>query len=84
VSTIETPIIDSVYTIKVTRIKDWHARLFLNGLLVDEMSCKLRSDIGWICREMMRWADKMGGDSHTSSARRRQGQAVGKVKYLRK
>lgn len=73
--------------IKVTRIKNnWHARLFVDGLLVDEMSCKLRLDIGWCCRTMMRWADKMGRcNAHTSSARRRNtGGPVGQVKYLGK
>lgn len=59
--------------IKVTRINNrYHARLFVNGIFSDEMACELRSDIGWICREMMRWCDKLGaGNNHTDSARRR-------------
>jgi hypothetical protein len=72
--------------IKVTKIKNrWHARLFVNGILSDEMACELRSDIGWICREMMRWCDKMGaGSRHTTSARLRHnedGGPRGKVLY---
>lgn len=73
--------------VKVTRINNnWHSRLFVDGLLVDEMSCKLRVDIGWCCRTMMRWADKTGrGNAHTSSARHRNvGGPVGQVKYLGK
>ena len=64
---------ESETDIKVTKIKNrYHARLFVNGKLSDEMACELRSDIGWICREMMRWCDKLGaGNKHTDSARRR-------------
>lgn len=63
-------------TIKVTRIgKRWHARLFHpDGRIIDEMACVLRDDIGWICREMLRWYDKAGWlplSRHAMSARRR-------------
>lgn len=59
--------------IKVTRIgKYWHARLFLNGKLYDEMACSSRLDLGKICRIMMRWLDKTGGGNKwTERARRR-------------
>lgn len=59
--------------IKVTRIgKYWHARLFLNGKLYDEMACSNRMDLGKICRIMLRWLDKTGGGNKwTASARRR-------------
>lgn len=71
--------------IKVTRINNrYHARLFINGNLYDEMACQYRSDIGWICREMLRWADKNGfSNDHTSSARGRQDTQIthGKVWY---
>ena len=47
--------------IKVTRIgNSWHARLLSDGKVIDEMACEMRSDIGWICREMLRWQDKLG------------------------
>ncbi|QXO12160.1 hypothetical protein pEaSNUABM44_00490 [Erwinia phage pEa_SNUABM_44] len=77
---------DSVTDVKVTKIKNkYHARLFVNGILSDEMACSLRSDIGWICREMMRWCDKLGaGNAHTTSARRRHNEDAsprGKVYY---
>lgn len=77
---------ESSTDIKVTKIKNrWHARLFVNGIFSDEMACYLRSDIGWICREMMRWCDKLGaGNKHTNSARTRHntdGAPRGKVMY---
>lgn len=57
--------------IKVTRINgEWHARLYFCGILRSEMSCKNRADIGYICREMLRWHDKMGGESEFAAAAR--------------
>lgn len=57
--------------IKVTRIgKRWHARLMEAGIVLDEMACVVKEDIGWICREMLRWQDKCGnGNEWTASAR---------------
>lgn len=72
--------------IKVTKINNkWHARLYnLNtGQILDESACKLKSDIGWICREMLRWYDKLGGISKFASAarNRQKGKPEGKVYY---
>lgn len=70
--------------IKVTRIKNrWHARLKEGEIILDEMACSLKQDIGWICREMLRWQDKTGNSNEwTSSARRRQiSPPIGKVWY---
>jgi hypothetical protein len=70
--------------IKVTRIKDrWHGRLILDEKVLDEMACDTSEDIGWICREMLRWYDKMGGTSQfASEARDRQvSTPIGKVWY---
>lgn len=62
------------YNIKVTKIKDkWHARLFFNNMVIDEMACNVRQDIGYICQQMMRTADKMGGDAYTDATRHRRG-----------
>lgn len=60
--------------IKVTKIgKRWHARMIVAGEIRDEMACALRIDIGWICREMLRWHDKVGGSSlFAAAARQRQ------------
>lgn len=60
------------YDIKVTKIGNrYHARLFKGERIVAEMSCELRIDIGYICRQLMRTEDKMGGDRVTSASRNR-------------
>lgn len=70
-------------TIKVTKIKRrWHARLLCGQKVADEMACAAQRDIGWICREMLRWFDKCGGTSRfAAAARQRQVSArpVGRV-----
>lgn len=68
----------------VTRIGNrWFGALTVNGKEYDRMACALKSDIGWMCREMLRWYDKLGGNSAwAKSARRRQsGRPSGKVWY---
>lgn len=77
---------ESVTEVKVQKINNnYHARLFVDGKLYDEMACKERQDIGWICREMMRWADKdIVTNAHTSSARTRHNHdanPIGKIYY---
>lgn len=58
--------------VKVTRIVNkWHARLIYKGVIIDEMACSDREDIGWICREMLRWFDKAGGCSEFAAASRK-------------
>jgi hypothetical protein len=43
------------------------------------MACSYKQDIGFICREMMRWEDKLnGGDKYTSFSRRNQTTNIGK------
>ena len=50
--------------IKVTKIRNrWHARLLDGSKILNEMACISKLDIGWICREMLRWYDKNGGIS---------------------
>ena len=72
-------------TIKVTKIKNrWHSRLMLNDKVIDEMACKDSRDIGWICREMLRWYSKTGGVSqYAEEARKRHYNTIafGKVWY---
>jgi len=60
--------------IQVTRMGNrWIGVLTENDKEIDRMACFLKSDIGWICREMLRWYDKLGGDSAwAESARKRQ------------
>ena len=71
--------------IKVTFIKNrGHARLLEGSKILDEMACSTRQDIGWICREMLRWYDKWGGkySELAVAARKRQNDTlypIGKV-----
>lgn len=70
--------------VKVTFIKDrWHGRLIVDGKILNEMACECSEDIGWICREMLRWYSKLGGISNrTEFARERQiAKHQGKVWY---
>ena len=58
--------------IKVTKIADrWFARMTVAGEVRDEMACEFRCDIGWICREMLRWHQKLGGSSAFAAAARK-------------
>ncbi len=71
--------------IKVTRIKNkWHARLAYEEKIFDEMACECLEDVGYICREMLRWDDKLGGESKYASAsrhRNKQTIPIGKIWY---
>lgn len=72
--------------VKVTRMKDeWHARLYLDGKVHSEMACECREDIGYICHELLRWFDKLGGEStYASKARSREAnKPIGKIRYIR-
>jgi len=74
--------------IKVTKINNrWHSRLFENDNVIDEMACVKSEDIGWICREMLRWYDKMSDNSDelAKSARKRQtSKPIGQIYYSHK
>jgi hypothetical protein len=51
----------------------WIGTLTVKGKIMDSTACALKRDIGWMCREMLRWYDKLGGTSKwAKSARRRQ------------
>ncbi len=78
--------------IKVTRIaNEWHVRLNFDGKVMSEMSCQNRLDIGWCCRQLMRWHDKCGGSgivAHHSRQRLNLKETnyrgpVGKIKYIK-
>ena len=50
--------------IKVTKINGrWHARLLEGTKVNSEMACARREDVGYICRELLRWYDKCSGSS---------------------
>jgi len=56
---------------KTTFIKDrFHIRLLENDLLINEMACRDKIDIGWCCKYMLRWYDKLGGMSKMASSSR--------------
>lgn len=70
--------------LKITRINNrFHARLYLDSEIFDEMACQEKVDIAWICREMLRWFDKGGGVSDWASAARvrQTSKPVGRVWY---
>lgn len=64
---------DANLRIKVTALGNrHHARLLKDGVVIDEMSCELKQDVGYICRDLLRWFSKLGGVSAwAESARRR-------------
>jgi len=61
------------HEIRVRHINNkYHARLYRDGKLVDEMACKEQRDIGFICRKMLRNQDHNGfSTEYTTSARKR-------------
>ena len=75
--------------IKVTRISNrFHARCILNDRVVDEMACENKQDIGFICRVMLRWLNKMGFESRYVVSSRFRGKnkdtPLGKIWYKTK
>ena len=74
--------------IKVTKINNrWHSRLFENDNVIDEMACVKSEDIGWICREMLRWYDKMSDNSDElakSASKRQISKPIGQIYYSNK
>jgi hypothetical protein len=72
---------------KVTTINGrYHCRLIRtkDGSVASEMACKLKEDIGYCIRYMMRMYDKCGGASLMADASRHRGKnltAQGKIWY---
>lgn len=60
------------HSVEVRRIGNgYNCRVFVNGELNQEARCSDRSDIGYTCRDMLRWEDKCGNISQFASAARR-------------
>ncbi len=64
----------------------FHARLYdrESGSIIDEMACKQKQDISYICGIMLRWADKLGYVSpmaSSSRSRMKNIQEKGKIWY---
>jgi hypothetical protein len=67
--------------IKITHIgKRWHACLYHNNILIDEMACELKVDINIICKELLRWYNKIG-DSSSMDRNNVRLEAEGKIWY---
>jgi hypothetical protein len=71
---------------KVTFIKDkFHVRLLENDYVINEMACKFKIDTGWCCQYMLRWYDKLGGNSKMASKSRHRSRIItcptGKIWY---
>ena len=72
---------------KCTKINNmFHVRLIdiRTSNVLDEMACELKQDIGYCCKEMLRWHDKLGGMSKMAdkSRERFRNQPIGKIKYF--
>ena len=62
---------DEELTTKTTKINGrYHNRLYKNGIVIDEVACSLKIDIGFCYRWMLRWHDKCGGLSKMASSSR--------------
>lgn len=62
----------------------YHCRLILHDQVVGEMACRLKEDIGYCFRYMLRMHDKCGGNSDMADASRHRGknhEAKGKIWY---
>jgi len=61
------------HEVKVNRIGNvYHCQVFTNGVLNQEAIAKNQSEIGFVCKDLLRWEDKCGNISNfASSARRR-------------
>jgi hypothetical protein len=49
---------------------NYHCRVLVNGELNQEAVCYDKSDIGYTCRNLLRWEDKCGNWSKFASAAR--------------
>lgn len=72
-------------TTKVTQIDGrYHCRLIQKGKVFSEMACRLKEDISFCFRYMLRMYDKCGGNSKMADASRHRGkntQPLGKIWY---
>jgi len=61
------------HEVKVNRIGDvYHCQVFTNGILNQEAIAENQSEIGYVCKDLLRWEDKCGNlSAFASSARAR-------------
>lgn len=56
---------------KVTWINDkYHVRLLEDDYVINEIACKKKIDIGYCISYLLRWYDKLGGESQMAFASR--------------
>lgn len=76
---------EDTITTKVTKINgNYHCRLFRKDKVYEEMACKLKEDVGYCFRYMLRMYDKYVGTSLMASSSRLRGKnqtAKGKIWY---
>lgn len=72
-------------TTKMTTINGrHHCRILKDGIVEDEMACKLKEDIGYCFRYLLRMYDKCGGTSIMADKSRHRGKnnsAKGRIWY---
>lgn len=72
-------------TTKVTAINNiFHCRVYNGEKVIVEMACKIKQDIGYCFRYMLRMIDKCGSSSNMADASRHRGriqEPVGKIWY---
>ncbi len=76
-----------ILSTKVTRIgKKFHCRLYNKETILDEMACNSKKDIGFCIAYMLKWYDKLGGNSQMamksrSRQRSKSSETFGKIWY---
>ena len=59
------------HEVKVNRIGNvYHCQVFTNGILNQEAIAENQSQIGYVCKSLLRWEDKCGNYSAFASAAR--------------
>ncbi len=80
----ETNKFGTVLSLSIKFIKDrYSAILYVNGKKHSGLACENKQDIGYICRDLLRWYSKLGGvsewaESSRNSQRNRPG-PIGKI-----
>ena len=65
------------HTVKSTRIgKGWNVRVFLNGIVNQEVRVYAQDRIGAAARDMLRWENKCGNISDYSSSARHRAKSI--------
>lgn len=69
---------------KTTFINErFHIVLLEDDMVINEIACKLKIDVGWCCKYMLRWYDKLNDKSKMVISSRQNSvvKNVGKIWY---